>query len=187
MNLRGDRHKARLCAAPVRRAAILGLAVGLAGLLAGCAGGSGPVDAYKQLTHVDYGKRYIGMSKAEVLQCAGQPRSVLPAGGGAETLVYRYNGAGPVPGGTGGGSEDDKKKKKKKGGLLDTGSSTAADGDCSASLTFENGRLIRVHYAHKDARSPYAWQSEDDPKKREEMRREGDGPTCTFSLPRCPR
>ena len=85
---------------------------------AACAGGSGPEDAFKQLTRVDYGKAYIGMSKAEVLQCAGQPRSVLPAGGGAETLVYRYNGAGPVPGGGSSGKKDKKDKKDKKSGLL---------------------------------------------------------------------
>ena len=39
-----------------------------------------------------------------------------------------------------------------------------------------------MSFAHKDVRSPYDWQSEKDPKKQEEMRKE-DVPTCTFSLP----
>ena len=133
-------------------------------LVAGCGGGSGPADTYKQLTRVDYGKPYIGMSKSEVLRCAGQPRSRIPAGTSAETLIYHYSGAGPVP------SSGDKKQKP----------------TCTASLTFERERLVRVSYAHMDVRSPYAWQSEDDPKKAEALRREAI-PTCVFSLPRCPR
>lgn len=39
------------------------LAACLAGLLSGCASGSGPEDAYKQLTRVDHSKPYIGISK----------------------------------------------------------------------------------------------------------------------------
>lgn len=160
--------------------ALMGVIVAacLAGLLSGCGGGSGPEDAYKQLTRVNHAEPYIGMSKAEVLKCAGQPRARLPASGGAETLVYHYSGAGPVPS----GGADKKKssnpfsKKKKKGG----------DTECTASLVFENERLVRVSYAHKNARSPYAWQGEKDPKKAEEMRN-APLPTCVFSLPRCPR
>ncbi|WP_158007672.1 hypothetical protein [Methyloceanibacter marginalis] len=45
---------------------------------------------------------------------------------------------------------------------------------------------MRVSYAHMEVRSPYDWQSEDDPKKAEEMRR-SEVPSCVFSLPRCPR
>jgi hypothetical protein len=55
---------------------------------------------------------------------------------------------------------------------------------CSASLVFENDKLVRVTFAHKDVRSPYQWQSEKDPKKAEKMRKE-EVPTCAFSLPRC--
>ena len=73
---------------PARSRAVAVFAAGLCALLAGCAGGSGPGDAYKQLTRVDYGKPYIGMGKQEV-----------PASGGAETLIYHYKGSGPVPGG----------------------------------------------------------------------------------------
>ncbi len=137
-------------------------AIGLAAILSGCAGGSGPEDAYRQLTRVDYGKPYLGMSKAEVLRCAGQPRSKIPAGSSAETLIYHYTGQGPVPG-------------------ADTKNAT-----CTASLTFDREKLVQVSYAHMEVRSPYDWQSEDDPEKREQMRRERV-PSCVFSLPQCPR
>jgi hypothetical protein len=137
---------------------------GFSGLVAACGGGSGPSDAIQQLSRVDYSKPYIGMSKSEVLRCAGQPRSRIPAGKTTETLVYHYSGSGPVP------SSGDKKEKA----------------TCTASMTFEKDVLVRVSYAHMQSRSPYAWQSEDDPKKAEEMRREAV-PTCVFSLPRCPR
>lgn len=179
MDLGGNRLTAlALRRSPQKGMALAGvvLAACLAGLLAGCASGSGPEDAYKQLIRVDHSKPYIGMSKAEVLKCAGQPRARLPASGGAETLVYHYSGAGPVP--SGGGekkSSNPFSKKKKKG-----------EADCTASLVFENDRLIRVSYAHKDVRSPYEWQSEDNPEKAEAMRR-APLPSCVFSLPRCPR
>ena len=51
---------------------------------------------------------------------------------------------------------------------------------------FEDGKLVRVNFSHKDVRSPYDWQAEQDPKRQEEMRKEGV-PTCEFSLPRCAR
>jgi len=155
-----DGHRAGL---GIGAAVALAVAVGLS--LSGCGGGSsGPEDAIRQLSQVDYGKPYIGMSKDEVLRCAGQPRSRIPAGTSTETLVYHYSGGGPVP------SSGDKKQKA----------------TCTASLTFEKGTLVRVSYAHMEVRSPYAWQSENDPKKAERMRNE-EAPSCVFSLPRCPR
>ena len=138
------------------------LAGALGCLASGCAGGSGPEDTFKQLTRVDYGKPYHGMSKQEVLRCAGQPRSRIPAGSSAETLIYHYSGSGPVPD-------------------ADTKNAT-----CTASLTFEKQTLVKVSYAHMKVRSPYAWQNEDDPEKAERLRREG-APSCVFSLPQCPR
>jgi hypothetical protein len=146
--------------APTGRAAMV---AALTVFAAGCGGGfSGPEQAIQDLTRVDYGKPYVGMSKQQVLQCAGQPRSRIPASGGAETLIYHYKGAGPVPGGT------------------------PKDATCTASLTFQNGTLIRVNYSHKEGRSPYAWQAEKDPQKQAQMKREGT-PSCVFSLPRCPK
>ncbi len=57
------------------------------------------------------------------------------------------------------GAKKGKKKKKDSGWT------------CTASLVFESGLLARVSFAHKDVRSPYDWQKEKDPKKREAMRR----------------
>jgi len=156
------------------------LAGGLAAALGACAY-SGPSDMVNQLTAVDYGKPYIGMSKAEVLKCAGQPRSRIAAGPNTETLVYHYSGAGPVP-----GAAAPAKKKKNSSPFSGLSKSKKEDFTCTASLVFEGDRLTRVSYASKDVRSPYDWESERDPKKREEMKREGV-PTCVFSLPRCPR
>jgi hypothetical protein len=160
------------------------IAAGLAAALQACAY-SGPSDTIKQLTTPDYGKRYIGMSKAEVLKCAGQPRSRISTGANSETLVYHYSGGGPVPGGGAAPKKKDKKDKKKSGPL---GGLTGSKQNftCVASLAFQDDRLVRVSYAHRDVRSPYAWESEKDPKKRAAMKREGV-PTCVFSLPRCPR
>lgn len=183
MDLRGKRGNGLARAACAVLA--LGLAACFAALVSGCAGGSGPEDAYNQLTRVDYSKPYIGMSKAEVLSCAGQPRSRIPAGPDTETLVYHYSGAGPVPSAAP-AKADDKKKKKKAGPFSSGSSQPKGDFTCTASLTFEQDTLVRVSYAHMDTRSPYAWQKEKDPKKAEQMRNEGV-PTCTFSLPRCPR
>jgi hypothetical protein len=61
-----------------------------------------------------------------------------------------------------------------------------ADWTCSASLVFEDGKLMRVTFAHKGVHSPYDWQAEKDPVKQEEKRKEGV-PTCEFSLPKCAR
>lgn len=135
----------------------------------------------------DPAKPYLGMSKEEIIACAGEPYSRYKSGSNAETLTYHYSGAGPVPAAPG-----DKEKKKKKGkdkissifGGDKKDKSKDKDWSCTASLVFEGGRLARVSFAHKDVRSPYAWQSEKDPKKREELRNT-PVPTCTFSLPNC--
>jgi hypothetical protein len=83
-----------------------------------------------------------------------------------------------VPGAPGG--------KKDKPSIL--GGKDKKKGDkgwsCTASLVFEEGRLARVSFAHKNTRSPYAWQKEKDPKKREAMRK-AEVPTCSFALPNC--
>ena len=118
---------------------------------------------------------YQGMSKEEIIACAGNPASVYSHKTG-ETLVYRYTGSGPVPGAA-------PKKKENEGSILG-GDKSNKDWTCSASLVFEAGRLVRVTYAHKDVVSPYE-------KKRNPETGEKEYVTppepCSFSLPNCPR
>ena len=159
----------------------------------------------------DPAKPYLGMSREEIVACAGEPYAKYKSGAEAETLTYHYSGAGPVPGPPGekkkkqgglagffpGGDKADKKGTKDKEGDASVAGDTSqprAKGSgkkgkdsgwtCTASLVFENGRLARVAFAHKDVRSPYDWQKEKDPKKQEALRN-APLPTCTFSLPNC--
>jgi hypothetical protein len=85
-------------------------------------------------------------------------------------------------------SDDKKSDTNKLSSIFGKNSKKKADQDwtCSASLVFEDGKLVRVTFAHKDVHSPYDWQAEKDPEKQEEKRKEGV-PTCEFSLPRCAR
>jgi hypothetical protein len=132
---------------------------------------------------------YLGMSKDEIIACAGEPHARLRMGANAESLTYHYSGAGPVPAEPEKGEKD--KSKDKKSSIADIfgdkkGKKKNKDWTCSASLKFEDGKLVSVNFAHKDVRSPYEWQAEKDPIKQEAKRKEAM-PTCTFSLPRCTR
>jgi hypothetical protein len=132
---------------------------------------------------------YLGMTQAEILACAGEPHARLRMGANAETLTYHYSGAGPVPAEPAKPGEKDKSKDKKSSiaDLFgDKKGKKNKDWTCSASLRFEDGKLVSVNFAHKDVRSPYEWQAEKDPIKQEAKRKE-EMPTCTFSLPRCTR
>jgi hypothetical protein len=126
---------------------------------------------------------YFGMTKAQIIACAGEPHSRFKSGAEKE-LVYHYSDAGPLP------VENLKAKEKKSEEKESTSifrkfkKKEDKNWTCSASLVFEHGKLVRVNFAHKAVHSPYQWQSEKDPKKAEAMRKEGV-PTCTFSLPRC--
>jgi len=98
-----------------------------AAVLAGC---THPLDSYERLTAPDLTKPYLGRTKAEIVTCAGQPHSRYSTPKG-ETLIYRYSGAGPVPG------------------------KAVKDWTCSATMVFNNDRLTEVSYAHKEVESPY--------------------------------
>lgn len=126
----------------------------------------------------DPAKPYLGRTKTEIIACAGFPSASIQTDTG-EVLTYRYSGAGPVPGGA---KKADKKSKKK--GPFGAGRRSDKDWTCSASLTFQHDRLVRVRFAHKDVDSPYAYQAESNPEKAEAMRK-AKTPTCTFSLPNC--
>ncbi len=180
----------------------------------------------------DPAKPYLGMTKEQIVACAGEPYGKYKSGPNAETLTYHYSGAGPVPappgqknkkkqGGLGGffpggdkadktdkkdktepkadqseaGDTPDKTEQKEKAAdVNETGPKGGKGGKknkkkdsgwtCTASLVFEDGKLARVSFAHKDVRSPYDWQKEKNAKKQEELRN-APLPTCTFSLPNC--
>src|SRR5262245_1785820 len=57
---------------------------------------------------------YLGMTIAEIIACAGEPHSRFESGPGKETLTFRYNGAGPVPGDKSSEKKSDDKKGDKK-------------------------------------------------------------------------
>ena len=136
----------------------------------------------------DPAKPYLGMTKEAILACAGEPYAKYRSGAEAETLTYHYSGAGPVPAAPASKGRREKRQTEEKvvhrGDKKDKKNKKDNGWTCTASLVFENGLLARVSFAHKDVRSPYAWQKEKDPKKREAMRN-APLPTCTFSLPNC--
>jgi hypothetical protein len=172
--------------APAMRHPVL-LVTGLTAtaLLGSCATAvQGPADIAKQITRSDPTGAYVGMTKAEVIACAGQPHARYGSATG-ETLTYQYSGAGPVPAPP---EKDDKKQgDKPKGPFAGVGGKKSKGNfDCTASFVFDGDRVTRITFAHKDVDSPYAWQKEKDPEKAEKMREAGV-PTCAFSLPNCPR
>ena len=164
------------------RALLPALAAAL--LVASCAN---PTATFKHIVYGDPAAPYLGMSKADIIACAGQPHSRYDSGAATETLTYHYNGAGPVPGEA--AKSDDKKKEKTKPGFLGGIKKDDKDWTCTASLVFENDHLIRVNFAHKDVQSPYAYQSGKNVAERTKNAEMGpqEQPTCTFSLPRCPK
>src|SRR5687768_2482616 len=79
-------------------ATLLKLALALAaGFATASCGGMSPEATLASLAAGDPAQGYIGMSKSQVISCAGQPYSRYGSGSGAETMIYRYSGAGPVP------------------------------------------------------------------------------------------
>ena len=119
------------------------------------------------------------MSKEEIIACAGAPSSSYTRNTG-ETLVYHYNGPGPVPG----ADKKAEKKKKDEGGSILGGRKSSGDWTCSASLVFEDGRLTRVTYAHRDVVSPYEQKRDPTTGKKEYVT---PPEPCHFSLPNCVR
>jgi hypothetical protein len=162
--------------------ASLGLAVAMsaASMLAAC--GVSPQTAIHNMTTSDPTKHYIGMSKSAIIACLGPPHARYASGDNSETLTYQYNGAGPTPGANAPASKAEKKANKQAGlagGFKKQGSK---DWTCTASLVFENDRLARLAYAHHDVRSPYAYMSVSDPKKKKELK-DTPVPSCSFVLP----
>mgnify|MGYP005847978941 CR=1 FL=1 len=144
------------------------LAVGLSA--GGC---QAPVSTIQRTIAGDPAAPYRGLSKKEVIACAGQPAAVYSHNTG-ETLVYHYNGPGPVPGAD----------QKKDTGNIFGGRKSSKDWTCSASLVFEQGRLTRVTHAHRDVVSPYERKTNPETGKREYVT---PPEPCSFALPNCPR
>ena len=149
--------------------------------LSGCQSGPkvSPFDSVERMVESDPAKPYLGMSKAEVIACAGSPASTYGTKTG-ETLVFRYSGAGPVPG----QKPDKAKEEEDKGGSPLSRKKSDKGWTCSASLVFEGGKLSRVTFAHKDAVSPYEQKKN---AKTGEKTYVTPPPPCAFSLPSCPR
>jgi hypothetical protein len=154
-------------------------------IAASCANPSATI---KAIAYGDPTKPYLGMTKQELITCAGQPYSTYPSGG-SETLTYHYTGAGPVPGEA---AKPDKKKDdgEKKGGLMG-GLKKKDDKNwtCTASFVFQDDRAVKITFAHRDVTSPYAYQGGKSEEERAKNAAKGpqEVPTCTFSLPRCPK
>jgi hypothetical protein len=127
-------------------------------------------------TFFDPTKPYIGMTKDEVIGCAGKPSSSYATASG-DTLTYHYSGAGPVPTAA---------PAKSEGGAKGPLGKPKSDKTwkCSASLSFESGRLVRVTYAPREVVSPY--ERKKDPKTGEKVYVTPPEP-CAFSLPNCRR
>jgi hypothetical protein len=154
-------------------------------LAASCANPSATI---KEIAYGDPTKPYLGMSKEELISCAGQPYSTYPSGA-TETLTYHYTGAGPVPADPAKKKDDD--KSNQEGGVL--GRMKKKDDNknwtCTASFTFQDGRVSKIVFAHRDVTSPYAYQTGKTAEERAKNESKGPGevPTCQFSLPRCPK
>lgn len=131
-----------------------------------------PMATIERTVKGDPGKPYYGMTKAEIIACAGQPRGSYMRGA-AESLTYHYSGAGPVPG--------PPPKKTDKTDMMGRPKENK-DWTCAATLTFEQGRLTNATFAPKEVVSPYATKV--DPKTHEKVPVPQPEP-CTFSLPNC--
>ena len=109
----------------------------------------------------DPARPYLGMSKEEILACAGEPHARYKSGADKETLTYHYSGAGPVPAAPGekkkkdkpsfsfGGDKGKKKDKDKKAKKAKKGDATPT-GPVSVVVTYaeivrgQGGEVTRV-------------------------------------------
>ena len=122
------------------------LAVGVT--VASCAA---PVQTFERAVYGDPAKPYFGKTKAEMIACAGAPFATYKTDT-AETLTYHYSGAGPVPG------EVKKKDDDQAQGGMFGAKKQDKNYKCTASLVFENDRLVRVNFAPRVIITPYTRQ-----------------------------
>jgi hypothetical protein len=153
----------------MKRAVAIGAVVAMGLVLGGC---QSPRAAFEEVVRGDPAKPYLGMTKDQVIACAGNPSGRYGIASG-ETLVYHYSGAGPVP-------STAKEKPDQKNPFAK--SKSEKTWDCSASMTFESGRLTRVTFAPRAVVSPY--ETKKDAKTGEKVA-VTPPPPCNFSLPNC--
>ncbi len=128
------------------------LAVGVT--VASCAA---PVQTFERAVYGDPARPYFGKTKAEMIACAGAPFATYKTDT-AETLTYHYSGAGPVPG------EVKKKDDDQAQGGMFGAKKQDKNYKCTASLVFENDRLVRVNFAPRVIITPYTRQKDSEPK-----------------------
>jgi hypothetical protein len=139
----------------------------------GASGCQAPMQTFERTVYGDPAKPYLGMTKEQVIACAGKPSGSYNTSAG-ETLTYHYSGAGPVP------APVSQRSDEPKGPLGKPKSDK--NWKCSASLAFEGGKLVRVSFAPRDVVSPY--EKRKDPKTGEKVPVTPPEP-CKFSLPNC--
>jgi hypothetical protein len=86
---------------------------------------------------------YLGMTEAQIIVCAGEPHSRLKSGAKKETLTYHYSGAGPVPAKKPKTEEKKSEEKEPKSIFSKFKKKEDKTWTCSASLVFENDKLVR--------------------------------------------
>lgn len=96
-------------------------------LLAGCQ--APPSATYNRFVYGDPAKDWLGMSKQQIIACAGSPYSSFHQGT-TETLSYHYNGAGPTP---------DQQQQSKKKASGDAGTSAGGGSGGSGSTAGGSG------------------------------------------------
>lgn len=155
----------------VAKALLAIVAVGAS--LGGC---QAPRQTFERTFLPDPAKPYIGMTKEQIIACAGTPYNSYSNAKG-ETFVYHYSGAGPIP-------TADNKQKSDQGKNQSPLSKPKTDKNwkCGASLAFEDGKLARVTFAPNGVVGPY--DTKKDPKTGENVPVPQPDP-CTFSLPNC--
>ena len=138
------------------------LAVLIAGLVAsGC---QSPRSTFER-TFFDPTKPYIGMTKEQVVACAGKPSGSYGTTSG-ETLTYHYTGAGPVP--TAAPAKSGRGQRARSASRNPTRTGNAARASPSKAA-----RLARVTFAPRDVVSPY--ERKKDPKTGEKVYRDAAG------------
>ena len=165
----------------------------------------------------DPAKPYLGMSREEIVACAGEPYAKYKSGAEAETLTYHYSGAGPVPAAPGekkkkesglagffpGGDKKDKKEKKADQSETGAKKETADASEPGAKKGKKNKKkdsgwtctASLVFESGLLARVSFAHKDVRSPydwqkekdPKKQEAMRNAPLPTCTFSLPNCAR